>query len=144
MLDSCTSLLYLQLAGSELSTGMSREQRTEKLKQAFLGRLVLLVLDDCWDADTASNFSWVDPNTNSKILISSRVREVLEGEYVCCLSIRMARVQGFKGNRCTCVCVCARVCVCACVRACVRVNVDVHYCYGLFLQYCGKVGTFLI
>ena len=38
-----------------------------------------MVLDDCWDADVAKHFTWVDPKTNSKVLISSRVRDVLDG-----------------------------------------------------------------
>jgi hypothetical protein len=49
------------------------------LKQAFLNRSVLLVLDDCWDAEVATHFKWIDPNTNSKILLSSRVRDALDG-----------------------------------------------------------------
>jgi hypothetical protein len=40
---------------------------------------VLLVLDDCWDAEVATHFKWIDPITTSKILISSRVRSALEG-----------------------------------------------------------------
>ena len=76
--QSCSNLLYLQLTGSELGA-IPKEQRQERLKQAFLNQSVLLVLDDCWDAELVQLFSWVDPNTNSKVLISSRVREVLDG-----------------------------------------------------------------
>ena len=78
VLSSCTNLLYLQLTGSELGT-IPKEQRQERLKQAFLNHSVLLVLDDCWGAEVAQLFDWIDPNTNSKILISSRVRDVLDG-----------------------------------------------------------------
>lgn len=79
VLESCANLLFLQLTGSELTAAISREQREECLKQAFLNRSVLLVLDDCWDADVARHFTWLDPNTNSKTLISSRVKDVLDG-----------------------------------------------------------------
>ena len=47
VLEACSSLLYLQLTGSELSNAVSHEQKQERLKQAFLNRSVLLVLDDC-------------------------------------------------------------------------------------------------
>ena len=40
---------------------------------------MILVLDDCWDADVAKHFNWIDRSTNSKILISTRVRDVLDG-----------------------------------------------------------------
>jgi hypothetical protein len=79
ILDACINLLYLQLKGAELADSLSSDQKHEYLKQAFLNRSVLLVLDDCWDAEVATHFKWIDPNTNSKILISSRVRNVLDG-----------------------------------------------------------------
>jgi hypothetical protein len=78
-LDACFNLLHLQLKGTELADGLSPDQKHEHLKQAFLNRSVLLVLDDCWDAEVAAHFKWIDPKTNSKILISSRVRNALDG-----------------------------------------------------------------
>jgi hypothetical protein len=79
-LEACFKLLYLQLKGTELADGLSPDQKHEHLKQAFLHRSVLLVLDDCWDAGIAKHFKWIDQtNTDSKILISSRVRNALEG-----------------------------------------------------------------
>ena len=77
--DACINLLYLQLAGTELADSLSPDQKHEHLKQAFLNRSVLLVLDDCWDAEVAKHFTWIDQTTNSKVLISSRVRGALEG-----------------------------------------------------------------
>lgn len=77
--DACINLLYLQLAGTELADSLSPDQKHEHLKQAFLNRSVLLVLDDCWEAEVAKHFMWIDQTTNSKILISSRVRGALEG-----------------------------------------------------------------
>ena len=79
MLDALQNLLYLQLAGAELADGLSIDQKHEHLKQAFLRKSVLLVLDDCWEADVATHFKWIDASTNSKVLISSRVRDVLDG-----------------------------------------------------------------
>jgi hypothetical protein len=78
-LDSCIALLHQQLTGSALPSGVSADQKHEFLQHAFLNRSVLLVLDDCWDAEVAKHFNWIDHSTNSKILISSRVRNVLEG-----------------------------------------------------------------
>lgn len=79
VLDSCINLLHQQLTGTALPDGVSEDQKHEFLQQAFLGRSVLLVLDDCWDVDVATKFKWIDPNTNSKILISSRIRDALDG-----------------------------------------------------------------
>jgi hypothetical protein len=78
-LDACFNLLYLQLTGAPMADGLPSDQKHEHLKQAFLNRSVLFVLDDCWDAEVANHFKWIDPNTNSKILISSRVHNVLDG-----------------------------------------------------------------
>ena len=75
-LDTCFNLLYLQVAGKGFSEGLSPEQKHQHLKQAFLNQSILLVLDDCWDAEIANHFKWIDRNTNSKILISSRASSV--------------------------------------------------------------------
>ena len=82
VLASCINLLYQQLTGTALPDGISTEQKHEFLQQAFLGRSILLVLDDCWDADVVKHFNWIDQSTNSKVLISSRVRDVLDGGQV--------------------------------------------------------------
>jgi hypothetical protein len=79
VLEACINLLYLQLTGASMVDGLPTDQKHEQLKHAFLNRSVLLVLDDCWDAEVATHFKWIDPNTNSKILISSRVRNALDG-----------------------------------------------------------------
>eukprot|EP00729_Bicosta_minor_P033101 gene33101-biopygen989 len=72
-------LLHRQLTGSAFPDSIAVEQKHEILQQAFLNQSVLLVLDDCWDATIVKHFNWIDQNTNSKILISSRVRDVLDG-----------------------------------------------------------------
>lgn len=78
-LDSCIDLLHQQLTGTSLPDGISADQKHEFLQEAFRNQSVLLVLDDCWDADVVTPFNWIDEKTNSKILISSRVRDVLDG-----------------------------------------------------------------
>ena len=79
VLASCIDLLHHQLTGAALSDGLSSDQKHEYLKRAFRNKSVLLILDDCWDAEVAKEFTWIDHATNSKILISSRVRDVLDG-----------------------------------------------------------------
>ena len=79
VLNSCINLLHLQLTGTPLPEGVPLDQTQELLKYAFLNQSVLLILDDCWDANVASPFNWIDQNTNSKVLISSRIRDVLDG-----------------------------------------------------------------
>ena len=80
VLDSCLGLLHQQLTGAALPDGSSMDQIHESLQQALLNKSVLLILDDCWDADVAKHFNWIDhQTTNSKILISSRGRDVLDG-----------------------------------------------------------------
>ena len=49
------------------------------------------MLDDCWDIEVSKRFIFVDETTNSKVLISSRVRDVLEGGLV--LDIRVPTEQ---------------------------------------------------
>ena len=82
VLDACTELLHQQLTGTALPHGVTSDQKDEILKQAFLNQSVLLILDDCWDADLVKHFNWIDQSTNSKILISSRIRDVLEGGHI--------------------------------------------------------------
>ena len=43
------------------------------------GKSMLLVLDDCWEREHANALNFVDEHTTSKVLISSRIRETLEG-----------------------------------------------------------------
>lgn len=87
VLDSCINLLHQQLAGSPIPENISTEQKHEVLQQAFLNRSVLLILDDCWDTDVVKHFNWIDQSTSSKILISSRVRDVLDGGHIIDIAI---------------------------------------------------------
>ena len=43
------------------------------------GKSILLVIDDCWEAKHAAALTFIDETTNSKVLMSSRIRETLEG-----------------------------------------------------------------
>ena len=79
VLGPCLDLLHQQLAGTVMPSGISAEQKHLILQQAFLEKSVLLILDDCWDAGVVKHFNWIDQSTNSKVLISSRVRGVLDG-----------------------------------------------------------------
>ena len=50
VLPSLANSLHLQLTGRELASDLSLEEAKEPLRQACLGKDVLLVLDDVWDA----------------------------------------------------------------------------------------------
>jgi hypothetical protein len=91
VLTNCMELLYLQLTGHELERDLAEEPKQERLKQAFANKSILLVLDDCWDHELVAKFSFVDDTSNSKVLISSRVRDVLEGGRVLVLNINSVR-----------------------------------------------------
>jgi hypothetical protein len=74
------SLVYLQLTGSDFATNeMSDDEVLQSLKQAFAEKTVLLVLDDVWEWEHADTVCCVDDSTESRVLLSSRVRGVLEG-----------------------------------------------------------------
>jgi hypothetical protein len=90
-IENCASLLHLQLTGYEMEKDLSSEQQDERLKQVFVNKSILLVLDDCWDQEVVKKFNWIDDtNTNSKILISSRIRDVLDGGLIVDLTLPSA------------------------------------------------------
>lgn len=80
-------MLYLQLTGTELSSEIEPEERHEKLRQAMAGKNVLLVLDDLWNPEHARALTFLDDATNSKVLVSSRVRTVLEGSHIVAVGV---------------------------------------------------------
>lgn len=82
VLENCVAVLYLQLTGYEIEKGLTAEEQDEKLKQVFAKKSILLVLDDCWDPDVVIRFNFLDDTTNSKMLISSRIRDVLDGSLI--------------------------------------------------------------
>ena len=70
----------MQLTGEVLTDGLSEEERQERLRLAMAGRKVLLVLDDLWErVEQEERLNFADDSSGSKVLISSRVRGVLEG-----------------------------------------------------------------
>ena len=72
--------LYLQLTGRELGASLTTDEKDAMLETAAEGQSVLLVLDDVWDRDDCARCAQLlDPATESKVLISTRVRAVLEG-----------------------------------------------------------------
>ena len=75
----CQGLLYHQLTGNVIPQDSSADENEQLIKGAFDGKSVLLVLDDCWEVAHAAALNFIDERTNSKVLISSRVRETLEG-----------------------------------------------------------------
>lgn len=78
-MEKLQCLLYVQLTGINIQKDMSEAEREQNLKQAFQGKNVLLVLDDCWEKQHADRLVFIDDTTGSKVLISSRVRGALEG-----------------------------------------------------------------
>jgi hypothetical protein len=82
------SFVYLQLTGSDISTkDMSDQEVLQSLQQAFVGKTVLLVLDDVWEREHTDSVCCIDDSTDSKVLLSSRVRSVLEGGDVVDISL---------------------------------------------------------
>jgi hypothetical protein len=79
-LESLQDLLHLQLTGRGFDGERSStaEERPERLKQAMAGIDVLLVLDDLWEQEHEACLNFVDDTTGSKVLVSSRVRGVLD------------------------------------------------------------------
>ncbi len=55
------------------------EIKVQKLRDAFLGKTVLLILDDLWDNVAEESLNFVDDRSTSKVLVSSRVHSTLEG-----------------------------------------------------------------
>ena len=69
----------MQLTGEEIPSTTSLPEAQQKLTNACALKNILLVIDDCWESEHSSTLVFLDDTTNSKVLISSRVRHVLEG-----------------------------------------------------------------
>ena len=83
--------MYLQLTGLEMSKESTEDECKQLLKHAFEGQHVLLVLDDAWEHEHAALINFVDDSTASKVLLSSRIREVLDGGMVVDLGLQVCR-----------------------------------------------------
>lgn len=77
-IQACQGQLFTQLTGTELPLELTTDEKLIKIRDAFAGKDVLLVLDDVWETEHISSFALVDEGTRSKILLSSRVRSTLE------------------------------------------------------------------
>ena len=73
------NLCHMQSTGKELSAELSSEEKKEALLQAMKGKRVLLCLDDLWEAEHEHELNFVDVSAGSKVLISTRMKALLEG-----------------------------------------------------------------
>lgn len=78
-LDKCQSIVFLQLTGQEMSRELTAAEILQSLQQAFAKKTVLLVLDDVWEDEHIKCLDCIDDSTTSKVLLSSRNREMLAG-----------------------------------------------------------------
>jgi hypothetical protein len=66
-----------QLNGKVMAADTTQEEKRELLRRAMVGKRVLLALDDLWHPEHEEDFSLLDPSTDSRVLISTRVRGIL-------------------------------------------------------------------
>ena len=77
------SMLYSQVTGGEMKADLDDSERLHALKDELEGKDVLLVLDDTWSTEDMEFCNLLDPNTESKALVSTRVREhITEGTLI--------------------------------------------------------------
>eukprot|EP01052_Picozoa_sp_SAG31_P018719 SAG31_NODE_1338_length_8731_cov_14.189643_1_plen_1748_part_10 len=79
VMSKLQNLCHMQCTGKELSPELSSEEKKEALLQAMLGKRVLLCLDDLWEAEHEHELNFVDVSAGSKVLISTRIKALLEG-----------------------------------------------------------------
>jgi hypothetical protein len=78
-IGNCQRSMYEQLAeGTPWDMDAAADIKFSRLGEAFRGKVVLLVLDDLWDEKHELPLNCVDENTASKVLVSSRVRQVVK------------------------------------------------------------------
>ena len=77
VLSTQQGLMYRQLTGKSFNTDLSQDEKNETLKRELVGKHVLVVVDDCWNKEHQSWFLFLDTETKSRALISSRVRDVI-------------------------------------------------------------------
>ena len=78
-LHTLQEAVHSQLTGKPFGEA---EERKEQLRQAMAGKAVLLVFDDLWEKEHAQALDFIDEDTASKVVISSRVRDVLDGSEI--------------------------------------------------------------
>ena len=77
VIDKLQSLALQQLNGHILPADSTPEERKELLRRGFVGKCVLLCLDDCWESEHEEFFNFLDATTTSRVMISTRVRGIL-------------------------------------------------------------------
>ena len=78
-MDKCQQMLFMQLMGFEMNRDMCDDEVKQSLMQALQGKDVLMVLDDAWEVAHCDQLAFLDDSSQSKLLVSSRVKGVLEG-----------------------------------------------------------------
>eukprot|EP01045_Picozoa_sp_COSAG04_P015045 COSAG04_NODE_1165_length_7994_cov_50.104370_3_plen_574_part_00 len=78
-LEKLQELMHLELTDSKFDGDPTPEEKLMALKKAMAGKNLLLVLDDLWESEHEELLNFIDDTTRSKVLVSSRVRGVLEG-----------------------------------------------------------------
>jgi hypothetical protein len=75
------NLCHMQCTGKELSAELSAEEKKQALQQAMKGKKVLLCLDDLWEEVHETELNFADVTAGSKVLISTRNKELLAGAH---------------------------------------------------------------
>ena len=77
-------VLYYQLKSVKLPACVEAERdAVQELTQAARGLKVLLVLDDCWEEKHAKLLNCVDRDAGSACVITTRIRNLADGEISC-------------------------------------------------------------
>jgi len=77
-------VLYYQLKSSKLPSSVESERdAVQELREAARGLKVLLVLDDCWEEKHATVLNCVDAEAGSACIITTRIRNLGDGEISC-------------------------------------------------------------
>lgn len=70
-----------QLNGKQMEPNLTAEERQDVLRAASKGKCVLLALDDLWTEDHGAQLNFVDTSCGSRVLISTRIRQVLRDAF---------------------------------------------------------------
>lgn len=74
------SFVLQQLNGTVFSGDEPAEQRILTLQHIMNDKNLLMVIDDCWDQEHEKMVNFINADNGSKVLLSSRVRGVVEGD----------------------------------------------------------------
>ena len=77
-------VLYFQLKSAKMPAAVETERdAVQMLREAARGVRVLLVLDDCWNAQHGEILNCVDADAGSACVITTRIRNLAKGEISC-------------------------------------------------------------